>query len=341
MCADESVDLVVTSPPYPMFEMWDEVFCGMNPSIEQALSNTDGRLAFTLMHDELKSVWSEVVRVLKNGGWACINIGDATRKVGDYFQLYSNHSRITMDFFQLGLDVLPVILWRKQTNAPNKFMGSGMYPGGAYVTLEHEYILIFRKGHRREFMNGPEKQNRHASSYFWEERNQWFSDTWDFKGVRQGMARKASRERSAAYPFELAYRLVHMYSVYGDTVLDPFVGTGTTSMAAMAAGRHSISMEIDTELANPMASNLSEIIEPANQRIEKRLADHRDFIKRYKEDGREPKHFNTHHDVPVVTSQETELKLQYLTEIVRDTETSLTARYGDERPILLPLFQDG
>ena len=122
-------------------------------------------------------------------------------------------------------------------------------------------------------------------------------------------------------------------------------GTGkttvTASMAAMAAGRHSISMEIDTELANPMASNLSEIIEPANQRIEKRLADHRDFIKRYKEDGREPKHFNTHHDVPVVTSQETELKLQYLTEIVRDTETSLTARYGDERPILLPLFQDG
>ena len=103
-----------------------------------------------------------------------------------------------------------------------------MYPGGAYVTLEHEYILILRKNGKRKFTTQPEKQNRRESAYFWEERNIWFSDIWDLKGIRQDIQQKDIRTRSAAFPFELAYRLINMYSVFGDTILDPFLGTGTT-----------------------------------------------------------------------------------------------------------------
>ena len=88
----------------------------------------NGLFAFELMHIELDKVWNEVFRVLKEGGIACINIGDATRTINKNFQLYSNHSRIINHCTKIGFSALPMILWRKQTNAPNKFMGSGMLP---------------------------------------------------------------------------------------------------------------------------------------------------------------------------------------------------------------------
>ena len=91
---NESVDLIITSPPYPMIEMWDTIFSDQNPAIRKALENKDGKTAFELMNNELDKVWKEVYRALKDGGIACINIGDATRKIGDEFRLYSNHSRI-------------------------------------------------------------------------------------------------------------------------------------------------------------------------------------------------------------------------------------------------------
>jgi DNA modification methylase len=138
----ESIDLIVTSPPYPMIKMWDKMFCNQNPSIKDELDRSHGMKAFELMHKELDRVWEEIFRVLKNGGFACINIGDAVRTIGGDFRLYPNHSRILYFLQNLGFHALPDILWRKQTNAPNKFMGSGMLPAGAYVTLEHEFILI-------------------------------------------------------------------------------------------------------------------------------------------------------------------------------------------------------
>ena len=147
--SDSTIDLMVTSPPYPMIEMWDEIFSKQNPAIGEALQEENGNKAFELMNKELDKVWKEVYRVLIDGGFACINIGNATRKIGDEFKLYSNHSRILEYCISLGFSSLPEILWRKQTNAPNKFMGSGMLPAGAYVTLEHEHILILRKGNKR------------------------------------------------------------------------------------------------------------------------------------------------------------------------------------------------
>lgn len=146
----------------------------------------DGMGAFNKMHDILDAVWHECDRVLAPNGFVCINIGDATRTVDGKFQLFSNHYRIIDYFMKHGYCVMPDILWRKQSNSPNKFMGSGMYPAGAYVTYEHEYILIFRKGGKRVF-NEQEKLLRQKSAYFWEERNIWFSDLWDIKGISQNI----------------------------------------------------------------------------------------------------------------------------------------------------------
>ena len=236
----ESVHLMVTSPPYPMIEMWDEIFSSINKEIGVCLKNGNGKKTFDLMHDELNRVWKEVDRVLVNGGIACINIGDATRKINDSFQLYSNHTKITQYFLSMNYQALPLIIWRKSTNKPNKFMGSGMLPTNAYVTLEHEYILIFRKGGNRKFSQD-DKLNRNRSAYFWEERNNWFSDVWfGLTGVSQNLNDKELRKRSGAYPFELSYRLINMYSVQGDTVLDPFLGTGTTTISAICSNRNSI-----------------------------------------------------------------------------------------------------
>ena len=277
---DGSVSLVVTSPPYPMIELWDAQFAAADPETAAALSDEDGARAFDLMHARLDPVWRECHRVLQPGGLACINVGDATRKIGGEFRLFSNHSRILQALTELGFSVLPDILWRKPTNAPNKFLGSGMLPAGAYVTYEHEYILIARKGGLRRF-SPADKARRRRSAFFWEERNVWFSDVWlDLVGTRQrlgnsGLDDPEARVRSAAYPFELAYRLVQMHSLIGDTVLDPFLGTGTTTAAAIAGGRSSIGFELEHSLERPIRNAIETAVplgrEYAQRRLDARL----------------------------------------------------------------------
>ena len=303
--ASESVDLVVTSPPYPMIGMWDDMFGSQNPDIQKALARDDGRQAYELMHEILDSVWDELFRVLKAGRFACINIGDATRKIKDDFCLYPNHARILNYLLDIGFSALPDILWRKQTNAPNKFMGSGMLPAGAYVTLEHEYILIVRKGSKREFRTEDEKKNRRESALFWEERNIWYSDIWtDIKGTEQKLANTTSRLRSAAFPFDLAYRLINMYSVKGDVILDPFLGTGTTVAAAMTSGRNSIGVEIDKGFQQTICPIARHIVDFSNNYLHDRLIRHFEFVKNRIQDSGPLKYTNKHYDCPVVTSQE-------------------------------------
>ena len=169
--ASESVDLIVTSPPYPMIEIWGDSFSGQDPEIRRALERGDGKLFYELMHGILDSIWSEVFRVLKDGRFACINIGDATRRVADDFRLYPNHALILNCLLNIGFSALLDILWRKQTNTPNKFMGSGMLSAGAYVTLEHAYILMVRKGPKREFRTEDERVNRRENALFWGKSN--------------------------------------------------------------------------------------------------------------------------------------------------------------------------
>jgi len=304
----ESIALVVTSPPYPMIKMWDDMFISQNPAVAKALKSGKGPDAFELMHRILDDVWNEVYRVLKNGGIACINIGDATRTINDHFSLYQNHTRIMSYLLKLGFNALPAILWRKQTNAPNKFMGSGMLPPGAYVTLEHEYILIVRKGKKREFKRLEDKQIRRQSAFFWEERNVWFSDIWlDVKGASQNLFDKKARSRSAAYPFEVPYRLINMFSVKGDTVLDPFLGIGTTMYAAMTAARNSVGFELDKNLHNPIQSGMERILYYSNILIDRRLSSHLSFLNDKYKTGKEYEYLNKHYGFPVVTHQEKEL----------------------------------
>ncbi|MDA3897492.1 MAG: site-specific DNA-methyltransferase [Desulfobacteraceae bacterium] len=303
-----SIDLVVTSPPYPMIEMWDEVFKNWNPKVKTAFKDNDGGAAFELMHQALDDVWKEVARVLRNGGFACINIGDAVRTIHDNFMLYPNHSRILTSLYQKGLSPLPAIIWRKQTNAPNKFMGSGVLPAGAYVTLEHEYVLVFRKGGKREFGTEKYRAGRQNSALFWEERNQWFSDVWmDLKGARQDQVDKNVRKRSGAFPFELPYRLINMYSVKGDTVLDPFLGTGTTMLAAMAACRNSVGVEIDQNFSEIIDAQFGSIVNFSNDHISERLRRHEAFVKERIQTKGPLKHTNCHYGFPVIMNQEKNL----------------------------------
>ena len=330
--ASQSVHLVVTSPPYPMIEMWDALFC-QQANIKKALNSHKGVKAFELMHRQLDRVWNELYRVLVPGGIACINIGDATRTIKNEFALYSNHSRILSHMIGLGLVNLPNILWRKQTNAPNKFMGSGMMPPGAYVTLEHEVILIFRKGGKRLFNTQEEKTNRRQSAFFWEERNQWFSDVWmDLKGTRQKIGDKQLRQRSGAYPYELAYRLISMFSVMGDTVLDPFVGTGTTLFAAAATGRNSVGYELDKAFQPMIGQGFGQAIEQGRRRIGERFDDHLEFVHDRQTAGKVIKYTNQVYGFPVITRQEVELMIPLPTAVIETAPNQFRMSYTITEP---------
>ena len=333
---NESVDLVVTSPPYPMIEMWDDIMKAQNEEIAQEWEKGNFNRGFELMHVELDKVWKECYRVLKDGGTACINIGDATRTLSKNFTLYSNHARIISGCLELGFQNLPNIIWRKQTNAPNKFMGSGMLPPGAYMTLEHEFILILRKGRKREFKKVEEKEKRSESAFFWEERNIWFSDLWDVKGTKQKF-KDEIRKRSGAFPLEIPYRLINMFSVKGDTVLDPFYGTGTTTIAAIASNRNSVGYEINPEFRNTISEGLLSQVEPVNKIISERFRKHVLFVEdRIREKGEDAfKYENINYGFPVMTRQELKIMIEFVKEITFEDD-SFKAQYFEEALIENP-----
>jgi DNA modification methylase len=314
---DDAVELVVTSPPYPMVEMWDDQFARLDPAVGDALEAGEGSAAFDLMHALLDEVWAEVSRVLVDGGIACINVGDATRTVDGTFRVYQNHSRVVDAFERLGFDPLPELLWRKPANSAAKFMGSGMLPPNAYVTLEHEYVLPFRNGSEsRSFAPGADR--RYEAAYFWEERNRWFSDLWtDVTGERQTLPDDDRRRRSAAFPFEIPYRLINMYSVYGDTVLDPFWGTGTTTLAAMTAGRDSVGYELDEAFVAAFDDAVETVPDLSRRVVRDRLADHRSFVARERESGASFGYEADHYDFPVRTAQEESIRLYAVSDVER------------------------
>ncbi|SDK67311.1 DNA-methyltransferase [Natronorubrum texcoconense] len=311
---DDSVELVVTSPPYPMIEMWDELFTALDPAIGDALESGDGRAAFDAMHAQLDRVWAELERVLVDGGIACLNVGDATRTIDGSFRVYPNHARVLEAFESRGFDPLPDVLWRKPANSAAKFMGSGMIPPNAYVTLEHEYVLLFRKGgESRGFEPGADR--RYEAAYFWEERNRWFTDVWtDVQGELQaldgGDGEADLRDRSAAYPLEIPYRLICMYSAYGDTVLDPFWGTGTTTLAAMCAGRNSLGSELEAAFVERFDDRVPDVPALSRSVGRARLERHREFVASRREDGKGFEYEADYYDTPVVTKMERGIRLR-------------------------------
>ncbi|HTP56134.1 MAG TPA: site-specific DNA-methyltransferase [Thermoplasmata archaeon] len=225
---DASVELIVTSPPHPMVPQWDALF--------RALGADDYRS----MHGVLEDAWRAAYRVLVDGGLLVVVIGDALRRADDGFRLWPNHAETLLAAERVGFRPLPYALWKKPTNRPNAFLGSGFLPPNAYVTLDCEFVLVFRRGDPRRYT--PHDASRAASRFTRAERDRWFSQVWsDIRGARQ---RSAGR-RTGAFPTPLADRLVRMFSAVGETVLDPFAGTGTTVWAAAEAGRNAIGVEWD------------------------------------------------------------------------------------------------
>jgi modification methylase len=229
--ASSSVHLVVTSPPYPMIPQWDRLFRSL------------GAQDYSTMHAVLADAWKECHRVLVPGGILAITVGDALRSDSDGFRLWPNHAETLVAATRLGFTPLPYLLWKKPTNKPNAFLGSGFLPPNAYVTLDCEFILLFRKGGLRRFP--PHDLRRTASRFARSERDRWFSQVWsDIRGASQ----RSPGGRSGAFPSEIPERLIRMFSVVGDTVLDPFAGTGTTLWVALHWGRRAVGVEWDPEV---------------------------------------------------------------------------------------------
>jgi site-specific DNA-methyltransferase (cytosine-N4-specific) len=260
-----TVHLMITSPPYPMIKMWDTQFEEANVEIARLWQvlradpreETVTRL-YEAMHIYLAEVWRETYRVLVEGGIACINIGDATRTINGAFRLFPNHSRVIEHCQRIGFTSLPYILWKKPTTKPKykgkgAFLGSGFLPPNAYVTLDCEYILIFRKGKLRRFPK--HDYHRYHSKLSKTQRDAWFTQIWNLTGTRQTASHV--ERRTAAFPLEIADRLIRMFSVEGDLVLDPFLGSGTTTEAAMLAERNSVGYEKDDALLPLIERRLS------------------------------------------------------------------------------------
>lgn len=232
---DESVDLVVTSPPY-----WN---------LKQYKQDRDGQMGdiedYEAFLAELDKVWRECARVLVGGGRICCVVGDVCipRRKGGRHYIMPLHADIQVRARTLGLDCLTPIIWHKIANGVTEAEGNGSgfygkpYQPGSIVKNDVEYILFLRKGGTYRSVSPMKKA---LSMLTREEMQTWLRSIWsDVKGAstRSG--------HPAPYPIEIADRLIRLFSFAGDTVLDPFMGTGTTSAAALLAGRNSIGNEIE------------------------------------------------------------------------------------------------
>lgn len=239
---DESVHLVVTSPPY-----WNLKHYNENPGQMGHIQDYETFLT------ELEKVWRHVYRVLVPGGRLVCVVGDvcvARRNFGRHL-VFPLHADICVICRRIGFDNLNPIIWYKIANAsyevPNgsKFLGKPYEPN-AIIKNDMEFILMQRKpgGYRK-----PSELQRKASMISKDEFNRWFQQIWNIPGV-------STKHHPAPFPLELATRLVRMFSFVGDTVLDPFCGSGTTMIAAFQIGRNSIGVEIDPEYCRMAARYL-------------------------------------------------------------------------------------
>ncbi|HXB72621.1 MAG TPA: site-specific DNA-methyltransferase [Candidatus Acidoferrales bacterium] len=230
---DESLHLVVTSPPYWTLKEY--------PDHQGQLGLVEDYEQF---HDELDKVWKHCYRVLVPGGRIACVVGDvciARRRNKGRHMVMPLHADIAVRARKVGLDYLTPILWHKIANANyevengSSFLGKPYEPN-AILKNDIEYILMLRKpgGYRK-----PTNEQRDESRLAKNEHAKWFRSFWsDVPG-------ESTRLHPAAFPVELAYRLVRMFSFVGDTVLDPFMGTASTLIAACRCDRNSIGIEID------------------------------------------------------------------------------------------------
>lgn len=231
---DGSVHLVVTSPPYWTLKEYAP-HSGQMGAIEE----------YNDFLDELDRVWAECFRILAPGGRICCVVGDVclSRKVAGRHYVMPLHADIQVRAREHGFDCLTPVLWHKIANGITEAEGNGAgfygkpYQPGAVVKNDIEFVLFLRKGGK---YRSPSEMQKKLSMLTKDEMQNWWRSIWtDIKGA------STKGGHPAPYPVELAERLIRMFSFAGDTVLDPFLGTGSTSIAALNAGRNSIGNEID------------------------------------------------------------------------------------------------
>jgi site-specific DNA-methyltransferase (adenine-specific) len=239
---EKSVHLVVTSPPYWNLKRYNE-----NPD---QLGHIDDYESFLI---EVEKVWHEIYRVLVPGGRLVCVVGDvcvSRRKFGRHL-VFPLHADICVLCRRIGFDNLNPIIWYKIANASfevsngSKFLGKPYEPN-SIIKNDMEFILMQRKpgGYRK-----PTEEQRKLSKIDKKDFDNWFRQIWSIPGA-------STRNHPAPFPLELATRLVKMFSFHGDTVLDPFCGSGTTMIAALRNGRNSIGIDIDSEYCRMAARYL-------------------------------------------------------------------------------------
>lgn len=237
---DKSVHLIITSPPYwQLKDYGDDNQIGFNDSYEEYINN-------------LNLVWKECYRVLADGCRLCINIGDQFARSVYYgrYKVIPIRTEIIRFCETLGMDYMGAIIWQKattmNTSGGGAIMGSFPYPRNGILKMDYEFILIFKKLGNAPKPTELQKQNSTITKTEW---NEYFSSHWNFNGIKQ-------LGHIAMFPEELPKRLIKMFSFTDETVLDPFLGSGTTSLAAMNLGRNSIGYEINKEFASVIREKL-------------------------------------------------------------------------------------
>ncbi len=244
---DQSVHLVVTSPPYFNLKKYND-----HPDQLGDIHEYDE------FHDNLDKTWEHCFRVLQPGGRLVVNVGDVcvSRKANKgRHHVFPLHADISIRCRRIGFDYLTPILWNKIANANFEAKGNGggflgkPYEPNAIIKNDVEYILMFRKpgGYRK-----PTDEQRAESRLSKVEQSEWFRPIWtDLTGA-------STKKHPAPFPVKFAYRLVRMFSFTRDTVLDPFLGTGSTTLAAMQADRNSIGCEVDPAYFTMAEERISE-----------------------------------------------------------------------------------
>jgi site-specific DNA-methyltransferase (adenine-specific) len=264
---DSSVHLIVTSPPYWQLKDYGaEDQIGFNDSYEDYINN-------------LNLVWKECYRVLHPGCRMAINIGDQFARSVYYgrYKVIPIRTEIIKFCETIGFDYMGAIIWQKKTTMNTTggatVMGSFPYPRNGIVEIDYEFILLFKKPGRAPVVSRDVKEKSRIDKEKWKE---YFSGHWYFNGVRQN-------GHIAMFPVELPKRLIEMFTFAGETVLDPFLGSASTTVAAILTGRHSIGYEINEKFF-PV---IKEKVEDSTQSLFNKYAFHIERQKRKKVNYRE------------------------------------------------------